>query len=77
MEGMKIGDPYKIVMGMIRSYVQRQYADDRPTMTAELLANTLTGVRWARYYRVDLPEPGRNLMAREMLRGVITDRPGV
>lgn len=71
------GDAHKIVMTLLNNYVQRQLADARPTKTAEALGHLLAGIKISRYYRVDIPEPGRTLMAREYLRGILTDRPGV
>ena len=77
MEAMKMGDSHKIVMEMLSNYVGRQLNQARPTKTAEVLAHLLAGIRVTRHYRVDIPEPGRSLMAREYLRGVLTDFPGV
>ena len=78
MEGRILtADSHTLVTGLLTDYVKGQLANPRPTKTAESLGQMLAGVRISRYYRVDIPEPGRSLMAREYLLGILTDRPGV
>lgn len=73
MVGMKFGDPHKIVMGLITSYVQKELGTTTPNKTAEAMGHLLTGIRVSRLYRRDLAEPLRNIIAREYLRGILTD----
>ena len=73
MVGMKFTDPHKIVMEMLSQYVTKQLSRPSSNTTAEVMANHLAGVRFARSYRVDIPEGTRNLMAREFLRGILSD----
>ena len=78
MEALKLNaDAHTIVMGLLHNYVQRQMQEPGPTKTAETLGHMLAGIKTSRYYRVDIPESGRALMAREYLLGILTDRPGV
>jgi hypothetical protein len=74
MVGMKIGDPHKIVMGLLTRYVRGELdGADTPTKTAEALSHLLAGIRVSRLYRRDVPEQARNSLAREYLRGILTD----
>jgi len=73
MVGMKFTDPHKIVTEMLSGYVERQLSRPSSNTTAEVMANHLVGMRFARSYRMDIPDGKRNLMAREFLRGVLSD----
>lgn len=70
-------DAHTIVTGLLTDYVTRQLDSPNPTKTAESIGQMLAGMRISRYYRVDIPESARSLLAREYLRGILTDRPGV
>lgn len=73
MVGMKFTDPHKIVTEMLTKYAYAQLSRPMGNKTAEAIAQMLAGARIARYYRVDIPEKERNLIAREFLRGILTD----
>ena len=73
MVGMKFTDPHKIVTELLTKYAYTQLSRPVGNKTAESIAHYLTGMRVSRYYRADIPEGQRNLMAREFLRGVLTD----
>lgn len=73
MLGMKLTDPHKIVTDILTNYASAELSSPRGNKTAEALAHLLSGMRISRYYRVDIPEGSRNLMAREFLRGILTD----
>ena len=75
MVGLKLTDPFKITTEMLTNYAREQLDRPKGNKTAEAIAQVLAGIRVSRYYRVDIPEPGRNLMAREFLKGVLTDGP--
>lgn len=73
MVGMKFTDPHKVVMDYLTEYTCKQLGRSGGNKTAEGLAHWLAGMRISRYYRKDIPESERNLMAREFLRGILTD----
>ena len=73
MVGMKFTDPHTIVTELLTKYTYTQLSRPMGNKTAESMAHMLAGMRISRYYRVDIPEGERNLMAREFLRGVLTD----
>ena len=74
MVGMKYADPSKIVASMLTDYVRKELAQNNNNKTAESIGYTLAGIRISRMYRRDISEPTRNLVAREFLRGILTDR---
>jgi len=73
MVGMKLTNPHKVVTEALVKYADAQLRRSTGNKTAESIAHYLAGMRISRYYRVDIPEGQRNLMAREFLRGVLTD----
>ncbi len=73
MVGMKLTDPHTIVTEMLTKYAYKQLSRPMGNKTAEALAQYLAGMRIARRYRVDIPKGERNLMAREFLRGILSD----
>ncbi|SBV90765.1 hypothetical protein KL86DPRO_10083 [uncultured delta proteobacterium] len=73
MVGMKFTDPHKIVTEYLTEYACKHLSGSRGNITAEGLAHVLAGMRISRYYRMDIPESDRNFMAREFLRGILTD----
>ena len=70
-------DAHTVVTDFLSDYVKGQLSSPYPTKTAESIGQMLAGEKIANYYRVDIPEPGRSLMAREYLLGILTDRPAV
>lgn len=73
MVGMKFTDPHKIVTEYLTEYAHKQLGRPGGNKTAEGLAHLLAGMRISRRYRMDIPEGERNFMAREFLRGILTD----
>lgn len=73
MVGMKFADPHKIVTKYLTDYARAELSRSGGNKTAEALAHMLAGMRVSRYYRVDIAEGERNLIAREFLRGVLAD----
>ena len=73
MTGMKFTDPHKVVTELLTRYTRKQLSRPGGNITAEAIGHTLAGMRVSRYYRVDIPEAQRNLMAREFLRGILAD----
>ncbi len=73
MVGMKFTDPHAIVTGILTEYTLKELARPTGNKTAEAMGHMLAGMRISRYYRVDMPEPGRNLIAREFLLGMLSD----
>jgi len=73
MVGIKLTDPHKVVTAYLTDFANAELANSRGNKTAELIANMLVGMRISRHYRMDIPEDKRNLIAREFLRGVLTD----
>lgn len=74
MVGMKFGDPHTIVTEMLTAYARRELARGSGNVVAESLANLLAGARIARQFRRDIPESQRNVLAREVLRGILADK---
>ena len=73
MVGAKFTDPHKVVTELLTDYVNRQLSRPTGNKMAETMAHHLVGMRTARKYRVDISEEKRNVMAREFLRGVLSD----
>lgn len=73
MVAAKLGDPRAVVMGFVAQYVKRELARTYPNKTAEVMGNLLVGVKVAQHCRTDLSESVGSVLAREYLRGVLTD----
>lgn len=73
MVGMQYGDPHTMVVNMLTDYVRKELARDSTNIVAESMGHMLAGMRVSRLYRRDIAEPGRNVIAREFLRGILAD----
>ena len=73
MVGMKFTDPHKIVTEYLTKFAYNELTESTGNKTAEGLAYYLAGMRISRHYRMDIPESTRNVVAREFLRGILTD----
>lgn len=73
MTNLQLSDPFRITTEMLTDYVREQFGRPAATKTAESLAHLLAGIRVSEYYRTDISEADRTLLAREFLRGVLAD----
>ena len=73
MVGIKLTDPHSIVTAMLTDYANAQLKSSSMNKTAESFGHLLAGMRISRYYRRDISEQDRNVIAHEFLRGVLAD----